>query len=256
MLAVVVGMAALAIDGARAYAVRREIQEALDSAALAASDKLQQNGSYPAAEQAAATIFGTNLRLYTAPSCAPGYGTPGAGPYTVACTYSDGTVLTQVVSALGARGSQFSMTATRSLPLQFARILTNGATPTLAGSASGSVNNQLYSPTIAALNQAGCGGTSGSAITINGSGTLLLGGDIVSDGVISVAAGSANVAGDIYARCQSTVGGTVSSCYPSGRGGPVHVSRGRGSRPVGVSFRRPGVSAAAGRRWQPTSARQ
>jgi Flp pilus assembly protein TadG len=220
MLAVVVGMAALAIDGARAYAVRRELQEALDSAALAASDRLQQNGSYPSAEQAAATIFGTNLRLYTAPSCAPGYGTPGAGPYTVACTYSDGTVLTQVVSALGARGSQFSMTATRSLPLQFARILTNGATPSLAGSASGSVNNQLYSPTIAALSQAGCGGTSGSAISINGGGTLLLGGDLVSDGVISVAAGSANVAGDIYARCQGSVGGTVTNCYPSGAGAP------------------------------------
>jgi hypothetical protein len=220
MLAVVVGMAALAIDGARAYSVRRELQEALDSAALAASDKLQQNGSYPVAEQAAATIFGTNLRLYSAPSCTPGYGTPGAGPFTVACTYSDGTVMTQVVSALGPRGSQFSMTATRSLSLQFARILTNGATPTLAGSASGSVNNQLYSPTIAALNQAGCGGTSGSAISINGSGALLLGGDLVSDGVISVSAGTANVAGDIYARCQSTVGGTATSCYPSGAGAP------------------------------------
>lgn len=112
------------------------------------------------------------------------------------------------------------MTATRSLPLQFARILTNGATPNLAGSASGSVNNQLYSPTIAALNQAGCGGTSGSAISINGSGTLVLGGDLVSDGVISVVGGSTNVAGDIYARCQSTVAGSVTSCYPSGAGAP------------------------------------
>ena len=220
MLAVVVGMAALAIDGSRAYSVRRDLQAALDAAALAASDSLQQNGSYTAAEQAAATIFGTNLRLYTAPSCAPGYGTPGAGPYTVACTYSDGTVLTQVVSALGPRGSQFSMTATRSLPLQFARILTNGATPTLTGAASGGVNNLLYSPTIAALNQAGCGGTSGNAISISGAGSLVVVGDVVSDGVVSLSSGSVNIAGDLYARCQSSVGGVVASCYPSGIAAP------------------------------------
>jgi len=35
MLAVVVGMAALAIDGSRAYAARRDLQAAVDAAALA-----------------------------------------------------------------------------------------------------------------------------------------------------------------------------------------------------------------------------
>src|SRR6202171_4763661 len=49
LLAVVVGMAALAIDGSRAYALRRDLQEAVDSAALAASDRLQQTGSYTSA---------------------------------------------------------------------------------------------------------------------------------------------------------------------------------------------------------------
>ncbi|HEY8743675.1 MAG TPA: pilus assembly protein TadG-related protein, partial [Chloroflexota bacterium] len=56
MLAVVVGMAALAIDGSRAYALRRDLQAAVDAAALAASDSLQQTGSYVTAEQAATTI--------------------------------------------------------------------------------------------------------------------------------------------------------------------------------------------------------
>src|SRR6202795_4424678 len=96
MLAVLVGMAALAIDGSRAYAARRDLQAAVDSGALAAADKLQQGGTYTA-EQAATAIFGTNLRLYAAPGCA-GYGSPGAGALTVTCTFSDGTVLTQVVS--------------------------------------------------------------------------------------------------------------------------------------------------------------
>ena len=63
MLAVIVGMAALAIDGSRAYALRRDMQAAVDAAALAAGDKLQQTGNFVTAEQAATTIFGTNLRL-------------------------------------------------------------------------------------------------------------------------------------------------------------------------------------------------
>ena len=131
MLAVVVGMAALAIDGSRAYATRRDLQVAVDAAALAAGDKLQQTGSYTLAEQAATNSFGMNLRLYSAPSsCA--YISPGVTPVvTVTCNYPDGTVLTQVVSGLGPQGSQFTITATRSLVLVFARILTGGTAPRL-----------------------------------------------------------------------------------------------------------------------------
>ena len=101
MIAVLVGMAALAIDGSRAYTLRRDLQAAVDAAALAAADKLQQTRSYTLAEQAATASFGANRRLYSAPACAPGYGTPGAGQLTITCTYAEGTVLTQVVSALG-----------------------------------------------------------------------------------------------------------------------------------------------------------
>jgi len=222
MLAVLIGMAALAIDGGRAYALRRDLQAAVAAAALAAADNLQQTGSYTQAEQAATTSFGTNMRLYSAPSCSPGYGAPNATPRTVTCTFSDGTVFVEVVSALGAAGSQFALTATRTLQLQLARILTNGANPRLAASASGSVNNLLYSPTVAALSQAGCGGAPGNAISIGGSGTLAVLGDIVASGAIVVRGGSrVRVAGDIYARCQPSVPGSVTNaCYPSGATAP------------------------------------
>jgi Flp pilus assembly protein TadG len=215
MLAVVVGMAALAIDGSRAYAVRRDLQAAVDAAALAAGDKLQQTSSYTTAEQAATTIFGTNLRLYTSPSCAPAYGNPGASPLTVTCTYPDATVLVQTVAALGPQGSQFTLTGTRSLVLDFARILSSGAAPRLTATASSGVNNLLFAPTLAALNQAGCGGTTGSAISITSGGTMNVLGDVVSNGVI-LAAGVLQVAGDVYARCQSSVSNVVTTCYPSG----------------------------------------
>src|SRR5258708_23115643 len=83
MLGVVVGMAALASDGARGYALRGDLQAAVDAAALAAGDNLQQTGSYTSAEQAATSMFGANMRLYTGPSCTPGYGSPGSPPPTL-----------------------------------------------------------------------------------------------------------------------------------------------------------------------------
>src|SRR3989475_11149515 len=86
MLTVLIGMVAIAIDGSRVYALRRDLQAATDAAALAAADKLQQTGSYVSAEQTAASIFGTHLRLYASPSCSA-YGSPGGGPWTVTCTY-------------------------------------------------------------------------------------------------------------------------------------------------------------------------
>src|ERR1700681_683653 len=108
MLAVLVGMAALAIDGSRAYSLRRDLQDAVDAAALAAGDTLQQtvsaaypSGRYDLAEQAATTSCGKILCLYSAPGCAPPYAAPPAGGLTVTCAYGDGTVLTQVISALG-----------------------------------------------------------------------------------------------------------------------------------------------------------
>ena len=222
MLAVVVGMAALAIDGARAYTLRRDLQAAVDAAALAAGDTLQQTGSYTQAEQAATTIFGANIRLYTGPSCSPGYGSPGSTPRTMTCTYSDSTVLTQVVAGLGPAGSQFTISASRGLQLQFARILTNGATPRVGSAAAANVNNLLFAPTLTALDQAGCGGVPGSAISVQGGGTLAVVGDVVSNGTISITGGaSIQVAGDIYDRCQAPVPGAVANtCYPSGAATP------------------------------------
>ena len=234
MLAVVVGMAALAIDGSRAYSVRRDLQAAVDAAALAAGDNLQQTSSYSSAEQAATAIFGSNLRLYLAPTCA-GYGSPGAIPVTVTCTYPDTTVLTQVVSALGPQGSQFNISATRSLALVFARILTSGVPPRLTASASSGVNNLFYAPTVAALDHAGCDGTSGVALSVTSGGTMNVVGDVVSNGVIS-SAGTLQVAGDVYARCQPSVANVVTTCFASGNPTPCTFPDVAGATRTGYTF--------------------
>src|SRR5260370_15428457 len=220
MVAVVVGMAALAVDGARAYALRRDLQAATDAAALAAGDSYQQFRNYITAESAATTSFGQNIRLYVSPGCSPAYGAP---PRTIRCTYSDsdGTVLTEAVTALGAAGVQFTIGASRSLVLQFARILTSGSAPQLSAVASAGVNNLLYSPTIAALSHQGRAGLPCNAITTTTGGTLSIVGDMVSSGAISIAAtGSAQVTGDLYARCQPSVPLVTTTCSPSGNSTP------------------------------------
>ena len=218
ILTIVIGMAAIAIDGSRAYALRRDMQAAVDASSLAAGDKLQQTGSWTSAEQAGANIFASNLKLYAAPSCS-GWGSPGAAPFTVTCSYSDGTVLTEIAEGIGPQGSQFTVSAERNLQLEFGRILTNGTSPTIVARSTGDVNNQRSTPAFGALSSAGCG-AGGNAISVNGSGTLNVTGDIVSNGGISVASGSVRVAGDIYARCQSPVPGSVNACYPSGASAP------------------------------------
>jgi putative Flp pilus-assembly TadE/G-like protein len=242
MLTVLMGMVAIAVDGSRAYSLRLDLQDASDSAALAAADTFQQTGSYISAEQAATTIFGKNMRLYAAPACT-GYGTPGASPWTATCTYPDGTVMTDVARVLGAQGSRFTITGTRNVQLQFARILTNGTSPSLGASSNGSIGNLVYSPALAALKQSGCGGVAGTALTVNGTGTLRVTGDVVATGSVSVAAGSLRVAGDVYARCQSSIAGTVSACYPSGASTPCTFPDVAGATRSGFRLPDPGYPA-------------
>lgn len=244
MLAVLIGMVALALDGARGYATRRDLQAAIDAASLAAGDSFQRGGSYANAEQSATSVFAENLRLYAAPSCGP-YGTPGASPFTVTCTFSDGTVLTETVSNLGPQGASFSLGASRQVRLEFARVLTTGGAPTLVVAGSGTVGNLLYTPAVAALAQSGCGGTGGTALTVNGSGTLSVIGDVVTNGAVSVSSGSMRVGGDIYAHCQSSVAGSVSACYSSGASTPCSYPDVPGATRSGYRLVDPGYPAPA-----------
>src|SRR6266851_3541485 len=190
-------------------------------------------------ERRRGTQRGQDIRLYVSPSCSPTYGAP---PRTITCNYSDHTVLTQAVTSLGAAGVQFTMSATRSLVLQFARILTSGSAPQLSAAASAGVNNLLYTPTIAALSQAGCGGMPGNAITTTSAGILNIVGDMVSSGTISIA-GTASIAGDVYARCQSSVTGVTTTCYPSGNSPPCTYPDIVGVTRSGYNFADPGYPA-------------
>ena len=140
-----------------------------------------------------------------------------------------------MVSNRGPQGSQFTISATRSLVLDFAQILTSGTAPRTTASASGGVNNLFFAPTVAALSQSGCGGTSGAAISVTSGGTMNVVGDVVSNGVIS-SAGTLQVTGDVYARCQASVTNVVNTCFPSGGPQPCTFPDVAGATRAGYTF--------------------
>lgn len=237
MLTVLVGMVALAIDGGRAYAVRRDLQAATDAAALAAGDNYVRTQNYVSAEQAAATLFGINLRLYAAlpPACA--YASPGASPANFTCTYSDGTTLTMLVTDMGPGGANFTLSSRRNINLAFARVLTNGGSVSASAGASASAGNILYTPAIAALNQAGCGNT---GVYVNGGSPTIIG-NVVSNGPVDGSGGSLTVAGDVYQRCPATPpASTTLACYPSGLATPCIYPDVAGRFKYGYQYADPG----------------
>jgi len=142
------------------------LQAAVDERRSAAATSLQQTAAMSAPSKRPRNIFGANF-AYTRAVVLAGYGNPG-GAFDRDLHYADSTAPDASHSGLGLREQLHHHGGTRPLQLQFARILTSGSTQVIAGSAAGSVNNMLYAPTLAALNQAGCGGAGGTAIQITG----------------------------------------------------------------------------------------
>src|SRR5437879_2560798 len=75
----------------------------------------------------------------------------------------------------------------------------------------------------------------GNAMTAASGGTLNIFGDIVSSGSISIA-GSASVTGDVYARCQSSIPGVTTACFPSGSSTPCTYPDTAGVTRSGYNF--------------------
>src|SRR4029079_4902145 len=86
-LVVLLGMAALTVDLGRAVAIKRDMVNAADAAALAGADVCARTRDAAAAEAAAADLSSVNgadgAFSFSAPNCAPG---AGAGTKTVTVT--------------------------------------------------------------------------------------------------------------------------------------------------------------------------
>src|SRR6266849_5625437 len=234
LILVLFAMLGLAIDSGRAYVDKRDLQTAVDAAALAAGDwyenYLDLTGStLPQAEQ----VFQTDLHLYAGPStntCPPPAGQPGAGlpcPTNVGplgnlrqdnyfLSYNGGSY-TLSVSATNTQfnGYQFVFTATHQLPLAFEQIFGGPTTATITATATSIVGNQRQTPALLTLSNEAC------ATHLQGSGSLTVLGDVYTNGTACVDS-NLHLAGNCYGATGSNCSAAAYYCYSSTPGVPPY----------------------------------
>src|SRR5713226_7168182 len=225
LMLVLFAMLGLAIDSGRAYVDRRDLQTAVDAAALAAGDWYENYsdlagvtgyGALPHGSQ----IFETDLHLYSGPSsnsCAPApLGCPiYVGPlsnlrqdtYNLSYLGGDMTLTIQATNTQF-NGYQFVYSAVHQLPLAFMQIFGGPTTATITATATSIVGNQRQSPALLTLSTVAC------ATRLQGlASTLTVLGDTYSNGTVCTPVGGLHEAGNCYGAAGSQCSSATYYCY-------------------------------------------
>jgi hypothetical protein len=226
LLLVLFAMLGLAIDSGRAYVDKRDLQTAVDAAALAAGDWYENFGdltgsTLPQSEQ----VFQNDLHLYSGPSsntCTPPC--PAfVGPLSnlrqdnYSLSYNSGSY-TLTVSATNTQfnGYQFVFTATHYLPLAFMQIFGGPTTATIVATATSIVGNQRQTPALLTLSSDAC------ATHLQGAGSLTVLGDVYTNGTACVDA-NLHLAGNCYGAAGSNCTAATYYCYSQTPGVPPYA---------------------------------
>jgi Flp pilus assembly protein TadG len=202
ILVVLIGFIGLAVDGGRLYWERRILQNAVDAAALAASDNYQDSQSITASQHAAANEYAANERLYGAASAAPSWGSA-----TVDVSWAGGTDKMHVVYSAAGTVSAFDVSSTHTIPLAFMMVLGAGNTAKVAASAEGHAKAGGTSGTgLVTLSQGNCSG-GGDSLSVQGGGTQIVvtGGNIQTNGSVNAAGSGISVGGNFSDNCTNPV---------------------------------------------------
>jgi hypothetical protein len=218
LMLVLFAMLGLAIDSGRAYVDRRDLQSAVDAAALAAGDwyenysdlsGLTGYGALPHGTQ----LFETDLHLYsgaTSNTCqAPCPALVGPLSNLTQNTYIviyPNLTLTIVATNTQFNGYQFVFSAVHQLPLAFMQIFGGPTTATITATATSIVGNQRQTPALLTLSSQAC------ATHLQGSGSLTVLGDTYTNGTACVDA-NLHEAGNCYGAAGSTCSSAVYYCY-------------------------------------------
>ena len=232
LLLVLFAMLGLAIDSGRAYVDRRDLQSAVDAAALAAGDWYQNYPDLtPDTIPNAVQVFQNNLHIYS-PVVTPAPVHSVIGPNAnlpkdvYSFSYFSGTLLlTATAINTQFNGYQFTFDVIHQLPLAFMQIFGGPTTATITASATAIVGNQRQTPAILTLNPIGC------SLTMKGGGSLTVLGDVYANGQACVDI-NLKEAGNCYGGAGSTCSSAAYWCYnaspgfipydPNGVGPPVH----------------------------------
>ncbi|HEX6351269.1 MAG TPA: pilus assembly protein TadG-related protein [Candidatus Dormibacteraeota bacterium] len=202
-LVVLFGFLGLAIDGGRAYLDRRELQAAVDAAALAAANDYMNSSNLSEAQQAASTVYMSNEQLYTGIAC------DNLGTATASCPYGGPTLQSLTIASAdhSIAGVSFTTTAQHWIPVAIMQVFGVGPTIKISATATAVARRAGTSgAAILTLSQAGCGGGGGGggSLTVSGTSNTVVTGDVWSNGSITVNGGAtASVAGNVVDICPS-----------------------------------------------------
>ncbi len=238
LMLVLFAMLGLAIDSGRAYVDRRDLQAAVDAAALASGDWYENYADLTGTTGYGALphgvkIFETDLHLYSGstsyacrPLCPNYVGALSNLPQT---TYDVGySNMTLTVQATNTQynGYQFVYTVVHQLPLAFMQIFGGPTTATITATATSIVGNQRQSPALLTLSTANCATNLGGAAA-----SLTVLGDTYSNGTVCTG-GGLHEAGNCYGAAGSQCSSATYFCYnatpgfipydPNGPGPPPH----------------------------------
>ena len=144
MMIILLGLLGLALDSGRGYVDRRELQAAVDAAALAAGDSYENFADPVAASQLAVQAFAENERIGNVG--APSYYSANPQNYTFA---SDPTFRLVIgVANNQFAGTNFTMTAYHQIPLSIMQVLGLGPTIQVSTIARSVVGNQNSTPAL------------------------------------------------------------------------------------------------------------
>ena len=215
---VIMGFLGLAIDGGHAYWERRILQNAVDAAALAASDNYQDSTSISASNQSAAREYAANERIY---------GTATASPAWTAAsldvTWTGTTDRLHMTNATSGPIATFDMSSSHKVPLAFMSILGFGTFVNIGATAEGRARTGGTSGSgLVTLSTGNCSGGS-AALQINGGATInVTGGNVQVNGSVSITGGNVNIASGSYKQnCGAVPGGVTASGTKSTGVAPV-----------------------------------
>jgi len=202
MLVVLIGFIGLAVDGGRLYWERRILQNAVDSAALAASDNYQDSQSVSSSLHAAAKEYAANERLYGVASSAPSWTAS-----TVDITWSGSTDSMHVVYSAAGAVSAFNISSSHTIPLAFMMVLGAGNTAQVTATAQGHAKTGgTTGGALVTLSQGNCSGGTDS-LSVSGATTQIVvtGGNVQTNGSVVAAGSGISVTGTFSDNCTNPV---------------------------------------------------
>ncbi len=248
MLLVLFAMLGLAIDSGRAYVDRRDLQAAVDAAALAAGDWFENYGDLAGSTiPQSVQVYQSDLRLYSGwISNSHFYALVGVNANlpqdTYTYTYAENYTLTIVATNTQFNGYQFVFTVVHQLPLAFMQIFGGPTTVTITATATSIVGNQRQTPALLTLSTGLC------ATHLQGSGSLTVLGDTYTNGTACVDS-NLHEAGNCYGAAGSNCNAAAYYCYNSSPGFvPYDPALYGGSCLSGDTIGLPGSRAPAGPR--------